>query len=395
MPSLTREQVELLAEKMLNGSIDTDEQQLLYQWLNEDRGNTAEWNGFEKNEEDLKNRLLARIRKEAGIDNMPGSKEIRMRSAYWIAAAVAMFAILGILFYSVPKKKASIPNIANQTPNNIPAPATNRAMITLSNGRQVFLDSAGNGPLAATGNIKLVKLANGQIAYQATDGTPDNDADLKQLQYNTLTNPNGSKVIDVQLSDGSRVWLNAGSSVTYPVAFVGKERKVELNGEGYFEVAKNPFKKFVVTANGTTTEVLGTHFNINAYSDGRAVTTTLLEGSVKIGMQKDAPAALYIKPGQQAIVFEKNIKVISGVDVNGVIAWKNGLFEFKEADIKTIMDQLSRWYDLEVIYKGTINKHFGGTISRELPASDVFKMLELTGEVKFIIQGRKVIVSGK
>lgn len=295
----------------------------------------------------------------------------RLKMARWVAAAsiIVLAGIGSYLFFLTTSP--SKPNAGVQGSTDIVAPETNRAMITLVDGSKVYLDSANNGQLAKQGNIKLVKLTNGQIAYQTVDGQV-----VHELQYNTLTNPRGSKVIDMQLSDGSRVWLNAGSSVTYPVAFAGDERKVELTGEGYFEVAKDPSKKFIVTAGGTVTEVLGTHFNVRAYHDESGARVTLLEGSVAV---KAKGSALKIRPGEQALVISTGI-TRSQADLDQVMAWKNGYFNFDGMNLKEVMSELERWYDIKVINTGKgQTMTFGGNINRNISLNDVLLILEKSG----------------
>jgi ferric-dicitrate binding protein FerR (iron transport regulator) len=208
--------------------------------------------------------------------------------------------------------------------------------------------------------------------------------------YNTISTPKGGQY-QVTLSDGSKVWLNAASSLRFPATFSGKERKVELTGEGYFEVAHNKKMPFHVTVNDLDVEVLGTHFNINAYADESAIKTTLLEGSVKVVKGNETKI---IEPGEQASVTtsEDEINVKQQVDLEQVVAWKNGIFQFERADIESVMRQISRWYDIDVDYHGRVSEHFGGTISRDVNISDVLKMLEMTGGVNFKIDGKKVIV---
>lgn len=304
----------------------------------------------------------------------------------WVAAASILVAVATVS-YLVFFNKGSKPGgeIVTTVPKDVKAPETNRAMITLADGRSIYLDSALNGELVTQGNIKLVKLANGQIAYQTADG-----ASTTLSMTNTLSNPRGSKVIDMQLSDGSHVWLNAGSSVTYPIAFVGDERKVTITGEAYFEIAHDKTKPFIVSANDKAdVTVLGTHFNVNAYDDESDIKITLLEGSVKVS-KEDANNLL--KPGQQARV-TTNIKVVSSVDLDEVMAWKNGNFQFGEASIEEVMRQVSRWYDVEVIYESKPTEHFRGEISRDVEVSKVLKMLETTEAVHFRIEGKKVYVT--
>jgi transmembrane sensor len=304
-----------------------------------------------------------------------------------VAASIIM-AIATTYFVISRRSEKSQPEIATTTvPNDVNAPAANRAMITLADGRVVYLDSVENGSLATQGNVKLIKLENGKIAYQTASGEI-----VKEVQYNTLSNPRGSKVIDMTLSDGSKVWLNAGSSIKYPVAFIGDQRKVTMKGEGYFEIVKDLKKKFLVEANGTTTEVLGTQFNINAYNDEQEVKVTLLEGSVKISTTQQLTNSKILKPGQQAQI-ANGVKVVSGIDIEEVMSWKNGIFKFKDASIETIMKQMEKWYDVQAVYEGKITEHFISTIPRTVPVSEVLKILETTGKVKFQIEGNKIVVT--
>jgi ferric-dicitrate binding protein FerR (iron transport regulator) len=207
---------------------------------------------------------------------------------------------------------------------------------------------------------------------------------------NTLTTPRGGQY-EVVLPDGTRVWLNSNTSLTYPIIFQGKERHVELTGEAYFEVAKNAAAPFFVKTQSQTVEVLGTHFNINSYADEKSVKTTLLEGRVKItgnGNRK----TVSLKPGQQSINNLAIIYIINDADIEEAVAWKNGKFLFRNTDLQTVMRQLSRWYDVDVEYKGTVaTKHYRGRISRNVTVSQVFEILKTSG-VNFIINGRTIIV---
>ena len=264
-------------------------------------------------------------------------------------------------------------------PIDVKAPENNRAMITLSNGQKVYLDSAINGSLLQQAGVVVMKLADGKIVYEGSS---------KEYINNTLTNPKGSKVIDITLSDGSRIWLNAGSSLTYPVAFVGNERKVSIIGEAYFEVMKDKKRPFKVDISGKgEVEVLGTHFNINAYDDEANIKVTLLEGSLKVNNT-------LIEPGQQVQASDK-VKIIENVDLEEVIAWKNDMFIFNNQDIKTIMHQISRWYDLEIIYQvNNSKKTYSGMVSRNNKISKVLMILEKAG-IKFKIEERKLTIMEK
>jgi ferric-dicitrate binding protein FerR (iron transport regulator) len=264
-------------------------------------------------------------------------------------------------------------------------PGGNKATLTLGNGSQIVLDSARNGLLVQQGNTKIIKSANGHIAYNKTltgTSTPI---------YNTMTTPRGGKY-DLQLSDGTRVWLNASSSITYPIVFSGTERRVTITGEAYFEVAKNKDMPFKINVNGQEeVQVLGTHFNIMAYNDEPMIKTTLLEGSVKIVRNKTTGM---LKPGQQAqLTTDGKLSVTDDADINAVMAWKNGQTLFVNEDIKTIMRRVSRWYDVDVDYQGDIPARlFTGGISRESNLSVLLKVLELN-KIHFKAAGKKLIVT--
>jgi ferric-dicitrate binding protein FerR (iron transport regulator) len=262
-------------------------------------------------------------------------------------------------------------------------PGGNRALLTLANGSSIVLDSAADGILAQQGNTRIKKLNGGQIVYSVPGMKPE------AVFYNVLTTPRGGQY-RLALPDGSQVWLNAASSIRYPTAFTGRERRVEITGEAYFEIAKNPQMPFYVKVNDMQVEVLGTHFNVMAYANEDAVRTTLLEGSVKVNR---GSSTVFLKPGQQSALGEKGaVSVIDGADTEEAVAWKNGLFEFDNVSIETVLRQISRWYDVDVQYEGnTMPSHFGGQISRYSNLSQVLKILELSG-IHFRIEGKRLIV---
>jgi len=272
--------------------------------------------------------------------------------------------------------------VAVKPGNDIP-PGGNKAILKLANGSVIILDSAGNGRLSTQAGATIDKTGDGKLAYNSLKEKPT------EIQYNTLTTPKGGQYF-IELADGSKVWLNAASSLTYPTSFIGKERIVVLKGEAYFEVAKNKAMPFQVTVNGMTVEVLGTHFNINAYDDEAVIKTTLLEGAVKI--MKGNTSAL-LKPGDQAQVSSNgNIKVITDADVDQAVAWKNGYFQFRRDNLQQVLRQLTRWYDVDVKYDGLItDMQFGGRISRNNNLSEVLKILELSN-VHFRIEGKTIVV---
>lgn len=304
----------------------------------------------------------------------------------WAAAAVIVLSLGTAAYWLFNNNQAGSTEVAATTTTiqDVPAPQTNRATITLANGKTVYLDSAANGSLATQGNVQLVKLADGQIAYKGA---------ANELVYNTLTNPRGSKVIDMTLSDGSRIWLNAGSSITYPVTFVQDERNVEISGEVYFEVAHNAAKPFRVRHGAMEVQVLGTHFNLNAYDDEPAVKVTLLEGAVKTGNNM---GLVTIKPGEQATIASNQLPHTSGnINLEQVMAWKNGLFSFTGADLTTVMRQLARWYNIQVKYEGQIPaRKFSGEITHDLTLSQLMNGLQSLG-IQFSIEGRTMIIQQK
>jgi ferric-dicitrate binding protein FerR (iron transport regulator) len=304
----------------------------------------------------------------------------------WVAAA-SVILVAGLSSYFLLFHKKETPEEVAKTvvSNDITPPSTNKAVIMLADGSELYLDSAGSGQLAMQENVKLVKLANGQILYKTEGGKA-----ATKLQYNTLYNPRGSKVVDIKLADDSHVWLNAGSSIRYPVAFTGNERKISITGEAYFEVAHNAAMPFKVISGTTEVTVLGTHFNVNAYTDEANTKVTLLEGAVKVNSPGTAKV---LRPGEQAQITDK-IVVADNVDLEEVMAWRTGKFIFgAKADIETIMRQVSRWYDVDIAYQGKVTSHFGGTISRQVNISEVIKILEATGNVKCTVQGKKVIIT--
>jgi ferric-dicitrate binding protein FerR (iron transport regulator) len=263
------------------------------------------------------------------------------------------------------------------------APGGNRAVLTLSDGTQIPLDSAGNGVLAQQGNTRITKLSNGQLAYNGS-GTSES-----QVLYNTMSTPLGGQY-KLILPDGTTVWLNAGSSISYPTAFSGAERSVSITGEAYFDVAKNEKMPFRVKAGNTTIEVLGTAFNINAYKDEASINTTLLTGAVRVSALQQVQT---LKPGQQARVSAGAMQVVNHVDINEVMAWKKGFFSFTDADLPTVMRQLSRWYNVQVTYEGDIPQRlFTGEIGRDLTLAQVLKGLTKT-RIKYRIEnGNRIII---
>jgi transmembrane sensor len=300
-----------------------------------------------------------------------------------IAAACILILVSSLLYLHINKQQKVTALKVPVLHDGVAAPDKTKATLTLANGSVIYLDSAGSGTLVADASVHVQKDANGTIVYHA------DSAAMPAVSFNTLSLPRGSKPVNLVLADGSLVWLNAGSSVTFPTAFAGSERKVSMSGEAYFEIVHMKNKPFHVTAGNALVQVLGTHFNVNSYADELDTKVTLLEGKVNVEM---GTAKSVLKPGQQAALRNDNIKVSEDVDVDQVMAWKNGQFYFAGTDIKTIMRQVEKYYDVQVEFHDEIPYQFVAKISRDVNVSELLRRLELTGLVHFDIRDRKIIV---
>lgn len=306
-----------------------------------------------------------------------------LRKKLAIAASVIGITFAGTYFIlkysgnSSKNQKYSAHNLVNISPGK------NIAYLTLGNGTKIILSNTRNGTIAKQGSANIIKL-NGKLAYQSLA------AKDTAVVYNSLSTPRGGQY-QVELPDGTHVWLNAASTLRYPTAFTGKLRVVEVTGEAYFEVAKNKEKPFIVKVDSSEVRVLGTHFDVMAYRDERSVKTSLFEGSVQFIHHSQTSL---LKPGQQLQLTKSGKQsVIDNLDLDNEIAWKNGLFHFENADIETVTRQLSRWYDIDIYFKG---KKTDDLFFVEMPESsnlaDVLKVLEITGHIKFQIEGRRLTI---
>jgi transmembrane sensor len=293
------------------------------------------------------------------------------------AAALVLIAGACAYLYLEPVRKNQVRVTQKAGPQDVPAPSSSHAVLTLSGGRQILLDSSSIGEVAVENSTNITRPADGQLIYSAKLPSQQSDSESK-VRYNTLTVPRGSQATSLVLSDGSRVLLNAASSLTYPVAFTGGERKIEMTGEVYFEIAHDPARKFVVKAQGLRTEVLGTHFNINSYPDEGATRITLLEGKVNVITSREH---LILQPGQQAQATANGIlERTDKIDLDEVTAWRKGMFLFKKANPATILRQVERWYDITVRYAGPVPEvTLSGGLSRNLPLSDLVELLRTNG----------------
>jgi transmembrane sensor len=264
-------------------------------------------------------------------------------------------------------------------------PGSNKAILTLADGSKINLDNSGKGTITHQGLATVNKSNNGQLIYKI-----GGKVQPAAMLYNTATTPRGGQY-QLILSDGTKVWLNAASSIKFPVAFSGSERHVELTGEAYFEVAKNKKMPFSIAVKGSSIEVLGTHFNVAAYDDDKHMVTTLLAGSVKL---KKGNAEALLQPGQKAVLADgQTAYEVSEANTDEAVAWKNGYFVFDNENIQSIMKKISRWYDVDVSYNGAVtDQNFGGTVSRFSNVTELLKMLELTGTIHFKIEGRMITV---
>jgi len=370
-----------LKKKFLNGTATPAEIQLLEQYYD-----------LFADEPDIIDQLtkpeieILESRLKEGIANRISLQENKTvpfyRGPLMRAAAILVFALAGILFF-YHRHNPQPGQIAQNKPAKVDiAPGGNKAILTLANGSKLVLNNAKNGDLSTQAGARVVK-QDSLISYKAVA------ANSTEVSYNTITIPNGGQY-QLILADGTKVWLNAASSLRFPTAFTGKDRTVELTGEAYFEVAKNKDKPFNVKTAWQTVQVLGTHFNINAYSNETNVKTTLLEGSVKV---YTARSSMMISPGQQSVLQSNGtFELKRDLDMDEVVAWKNGVFQFNEADIQTVMRQIARWYDIDVEFKGKLPADlYRGKISRNVNVSQVLKILELSG-INFTIEGRKIIV---
>jgi transmembrane sensor len=321
---------------------------------------------------------------DALLHNINTPRPIRLWPRLAAAAAVIVMILAGI--YALNHRQKSQQTIAANKPVVRDfAPGSNKVILTLSNGNKVELNDAKKGKVADESGTLINKTADGQISYAKQDGA---DHLKNQQLFNTAATPRGGQY-QLVLSDGTRVWLNAASSVKYPVEFSGQERKIELTGEAYFEVAHDQKRPFRVVSNGQMVEVLGTHFNINAYDNEQAVKTTLLQGSVRVIAGANSKM---ISPGEQAQLKRGQVTV-EDVDTDEAVAWKNGFFNFNDADLGTVMRQLTRWYDLEVKYEGDIpQRQFTGEISRNVTARQMLDILSFK-KIHYRIDGNTIVIT--
>lgn len=378
---MTKEEVQQLAGKIASGTA-TEAEIILYNRMCDFIETTADGS---VNIPAAEKAALEDALKKAILQNTGGGRLYRMNRFKWPAVA-AVFALLAGIGYFFGRPTGSRPQAYAQQDQrqrfgNEVAPGRQGAVLTLAGGQKIILDSATNGELAREGGARVVK-KDGEIVYGVNNAAAE-------MAWNTMTTPLGRQY-QLTLADGTEVWLNAGSSITYPTVFKGSQRTVKITGEAYFEVARNKTMPFRVEKGDVAVEVLGTHFNINAYDDESALKVTLLEGSVSVVSAGDKNT---LRPGQQARVANGKMSVTGDVNTEEVMAWKNGRFLFSGMDISQLMRQVSRWYDVDVTYDKEIKDLFYAEIPRNTKLTNVLKALELTGKVHFTVTGKKIIVS--
>lgn len=394
-----------LLEKLAAGTASPEEKMQWQQWLNTaDEAvvrqvmqlwakhlpeQPAERNG----DSELLDSIIRQLPSSAQEDNA-ALKAVKGNGAnswrwYMAAAALLAVAVTGAFIYRGMNKPASleIAAVADK------APGGNKAVLTLSDGRRIVLDSTASGSLAADGGVQVVSADAGTLAYQLTDSA-DNG---KAVAFNTLETPRGGQ-FRLSLPDGTKVWLNSASVIRYPTTAQYANREVSLSGEAYFEVSANRNSPFLVRTANQLVTVLGTEFNVNAYDDEEASRTTLITGSIQVRGEKEGAAltpAKVLKVGQQSVLPYKGAPQLSVAtpDIAEIVAWKDGEFRFSNAKITTIMRQIARWYDVEIVYEGTVPQNdFYGVIPRKQYVSQLLKALTLTKNVHFKTIENKIIV---
>lgn len=367
----------LLAKRYLDGKLTDDELEVFIQLLKE-----GKMEAYLKQEVDT----------ELGITGNEDEAEVKYIRPWWymgnswLKYAAIFIVLLGTVLTLYLGNKSSNQQLvaaAQKASQTDAMPGGNKAVLVLANGDSIILNDASNGQIAHEGNASVSKINNGLLAYQP--GSTDSSA---AVAWNTITTPRGGQY-NIKLADGSMVWLNSASSITFPTAFNGNTREVKITGEAYFEVAKNAAKPFFVKSSGQTVQVLGTHFNINAYDDEPGIRTTLLEGSIKINTGN---SSRILTPGQQVIVNGNAIVLEKSPNLVASTAWKDGLFIFDDTDLPQLMRQIARWYDVDIIYRGKPGDYsFVGEIKRNTPLSSVLKILEASG-VRFSLENKQLII---
>jgi transmembrane sensor len=383
---MTKEEYTLLYEKYTAGHCSEQEKKLFEAYTDEFSLSDAPWNTAELGDEkSIIGQIYSRLHEKIQVKPKSGQFLWYKFSA---VAAILLIISSGLFYYY--KNPADLSGLKEQTAKiNVINPGSKKAILTLQDGSTIVLDDSKNGVVASQGKTIISKNKDGQIVYNSAAAPPATEA---TEIYNSISTPRGGET-QILLPDGTKVWLNAESSIKFPAVFCGKLRKVELSGEAYLEVAENKEVPFKVLVKGTEVEVLGTHFNINAYGDKPEVNTTLLQGSVRLS---NSINEALLRPGQSGISHQNGKLTVKEVNVEDAVAWKNGYFVYRNEDIYSIMAKAARWYDVDVEYQGAMKgKEFYGRGQRYEHINELLRNLELTGEVHFKVEGRSVVVMSK
>ncbi|MNK07528.1 fec operon regulator FecR [compost metagenome] len=377
---MNRDQAKELIERYNEGLATAEERSWVENWYL-DESLKYQLSDKESNFLDLKDEIWTGTLEKSGLQVRTKSRRLSLWPRIAAAAVILITFGIGLYFYQAGDKRnnALIADVA---------PGGNNAILTLANGKKIVLNDAAKGEISKQSGISVSKSNDGELIYTVVNGGEDVPTENTQ---NTISTPKGGQYTII-LSDGTKVMLNSASSVTFPTSFKEGDRMVELNGEAYFEVAKYKNERFKVVSGVQTVEVLGTHFNVNAYADEQTVKTTLLEGAVKVSTLTESAL---IEPGEQAVLdkADANSIIKHRVNISKETAWINGIFSFEGDDLKSVMRQVARWYDVNVIYVGPISEEkYYGEISRSSKLSEVFKILELNN-VNFEVVGKTVKVS--
>jgi ferric-dicitrate binding protein FerR (iron transport regulator) len=410
---MPEQHIQDLLNQFFKGTISAEQQEQLSLWIEEQKDNAEfgvmmeqAWHEFETEQaltdvhaENLLQSIMNKVRKDPSQLYSSGSKPVSKRASIatsrWLQYAAVVILLFGATLY-VWLNQSTEKQIARQStvkPSSIKRDGygKNKALLTLADGSIIELDSAADGALAQQGATRIIKLKAGQLAYEGRG----NEAGISNLSYNTLSTPRGVQY-QISLPDGSNVWLNAASSLRFPAAFQSNERRVELTGEAYFEVARDARRPFFVKTGEMVVQVLGTSFNINGYKNESSINTTLITGSLRVVIGNDSAL---LKPGQQSIVSAdtlpgESISINRTVDMDDVIAWKNGWFYFEDTELAMVMRQVERWYDVDVVIKDDLSTaRIMARIARDLPLEKLLHKLELTGKIRAKKEGNKIIIS--
>ena len=381
---MKKEKLFKLFEKIESGSA-TPEELAQYNQLYMQFQKVEDWDTLTMGEkQEVEKQMYAKIAEAIEVP----SKITRSYSFFKYVAAILVVISIGVYFYKLNNSVVTNEHISKLVDVNDRAPGGNKATLTLANGTKISLADANNGDLVKRSNLSIVKAADGQLVYKVSGA--EKRSTNAAAEYNSITTPNGGQY-QILLSDGSKVWLNDASSLKFPTVFAGQERKVEVTGEAYFEVSENKKMPFTVMANGTKVVVLGTHFNVMAYEDEKLVKTTLIQGAVKL-IHGDAVA--FLKPGQEGTIAKtEDVYKVTQANIPLAMAWKNGYFLLDNSSLPQLMRQISRWYDVDVIYATNLKEHeFVGEVSRKYSLMKILKILELS-DITFKLEGRTLTVN--